>query len=372
MLNAAVTTTLAFFVLGNLTSLARFSGLNIYFYDIFLVITNLYFGFLVFRGKKFEINSSFLLFSLFIVFSFVTTIFKIYPYEFSDFLLVLAYFFRFVNYGMFGFLIYNPIKSKILQIESVQYSLDFNFFLLLILNLIQYFWFRDISDLAVFGFDPHQTRLTGTFLDPNFMGIFLILYFIYSEFSNKSKYISYFSFGMILLTESRSAILTLTLVLILLLFRNLKYVIYLFLIIGFTFLTPFLARVELTKASNDSSSLRIESWKNGLTLWQFSSEFGVGFNNYRNMAKFNNLIPPEQYYSNSVNSSDSSLISVLAMTGVIGLIIFILFLASFYNSTNIYFLSAILVNSIFINSLFFPPICVFLILWLNLNKLKSL
>ena len=64
MLNAAITTTLAFFVLGNLTSLARFSGLNIYFYDIFLVITNLYLGFLVVKSKKFEINSSFLLLGL--------------------------------------------------------------------------------------------------------------------------------------------------------------------------------------------------------------------------------------------------------------------------------------------------------------------
>lgn len=311
------------------------------------------------------------MFAFFILLSFGSTIFRIYFYDLSDIFIVLAYLFRFINYVMFGFLIYNAIKSKILPSLDIHKILKNNFYLLTTLNIVQYLFFRDISSLAVFGFDPHQTRLTGTFLDPNFMGIFLVLYFIYSEIVKNSKFISISSFVMILLTESRSAILTLGIVLVFLVFKNIKYSFYFLIIMGFTFFTPFFARVELSKASNDSSNLRIESWKNGINLWQFSPEFGVGFNNYKNMSKYFNLLSPEQFSSNSANSSDSSLISVLAMTGILGLVAFCLFLLSFLSSKSFYFLVAIFINSLFINSLFFPAVCVYLFLWLNITRLQK-
>jgi hypothetical protein len=174
---------------------------------------------------------------------------------------------------------------------------------------------------------------------------------------------------MLLLTESRSAFLTFLVALVFLIFKSPKYFIYLALITLFSFGTPFVSRIELSRASNDSSNLRIESWKNAFQIYYLSDDFGVGFNNYRNMAKYYNVVPPEAYYSNSSSSSDSSLLSVLVMVGGIGLLLFVSYLFSFgfKVSENLIFLAVILFNSLFINSLFFPSVCVLILLLLNFN-----
>ena len=369
MLRNLIVLALSLFTLANLTSISRVGGYNFYLYDFYLLILNLAVFVWCLKKGILRINLNLILLVLFLVWSTVVTVSNISFYAFNDQFLVLSYLFRFGNYSFFGFLIYSLLKSKILSTYDFQHILRVNFYLLVILNVLQYFIFRDISSLSTYGFDPHQTRLTGTFLDPNYMGIYLILYFIISENFLKSRFISYSSFLMLLLTESRSAFLTFLIALVFLIFKSPKYFIYLALIISFSFGTSFVNRIELSKASNDSSNLRIESWKNAVQLYSFSPEFGVGFNNYRNMAKYFNLSTPEMYYANSSNSSDSSLLSVLAMVGVLGLFLFVSYLFSFGYKVfeNLIFLGVILVNSLFINSLFFPSVCVLVILILNFN-----
>lgn len=369
MLRNLIVVALSLFTLANLTSISRVGGYNFYLYDFYLLILNLaVFVWCLKKGIP-RINLNLILLVLFLFWSIVVTVSNVSFYAFNDQFLVLSYLFRFGNYSFFGFLIYSLLKSKILSTYDFQHILRVNFYLLVILNVLQYFIFRDISSLSIYGFDPHQTRLTGTFLDPNYMGIYLILYFIISENFLKSRFISYSSFLMLLLTESRSAFLTFLVALVFLIFKSPKYFIYLALIISFSFGTSFVNRIELSKASNDSSNLRIESWKNAVQLYSFSPEFGVGFNNYRNMTKYFNLSTPEMYYANSSNSSDSSLLSVLAMVGGLGLFLFVSYLFSFGYKVfeNLIFLGVILFNSLFINSLFFPSICVLVILILNFN-----
>jgi hypothetical protein len=371
MLKKLIFITLALFTLGNLTSLGRFSGFNIYLFDIGIFAANLLIGMRLWQIRRLNFNFSILVFLIYIAFSFLVTIFNIYFYNFSDQVVVLSYLIRFFNYGWFGFLIYNLIKSKTLLKSDLSQILAYNFYLLLFLNLVQFVFFRDISSLAVYGFDPHQTRLTGTFLDPNFMGIYLVLYFIYSLKNINSRFISYSSFLMILLTESRSAILCLIVALLFISIKNLKYLIYLALVLIFTLSSSFIDRVELSSAANDSSQLRVVSWRNAFQLSDFSPYFGIGFNNYRIQLVFQNLISPEDYYSNSSNASDSSLLSVYAMGGLIGLILFLIFMGSFVNKENFIYLLVIFLNSSIINSLFFPSIIVLLFTILNLNLAKD-
>ena len=369
MLRNLIVVALSLFTLANLTSISRVGGYNFYLYDFYLLILNLAVFVWCLKKGILRINLNLILLVLFLVWSTVVTVSNVSFYAFNDQFLVLSYLFRFGNYSFFGFLIYSLLKSKILSTYDFQHILRVNFYLLVILNVLQYFIFRDISSLSIYGFDPHQTRLTGTFLDPNYMGIYLILYFIISENFLKSRFISYSSFLMLLLTESRSAFLTFLIAIVFLIFKSPKYFIYLALIISFSFGTSFVNRIELSKASNDSSNLRIESWKNAVQLYSFSPEFGVGFNNYRNMTKYFNLSTPEMYYANSSNSSDSSLLSVLAMVGGVGLFLFVSYLFSFGYKVfeNLIFLGVILFNSLFINSLFFPSVCVLVILILNFN-----
>lgn len=373
MLNKLLLIAVCLFTIGNISSISRFGGNNIYLYDIYLSFFNI--GVLIWyiKRKQIIIPLNILFVVTFLIFSLLSTLFSIANYPISDQFLVLSYLVRFGNYSLFGFLIYILLKSKILLTIDLQNILKVNFYLLFLLNMAQYFLFRDISSLSIYGFDPHQNRLTGTFLDPNYMGIYLIIYFLFSELTLNSRFVSISSFIMILLTESRSAFLTLLLALFILMFRSPKYLLYVALLFVFSFGTAFINRIELTKAANDSSNLRIESWKNAIQLYSLSPEFGIGFNNYRNMSKFFNLTSPENYYSNSSNSSDSSLLSILVMTGGIGLFLFLLYFISFglrvYD--NLIYLAVIFFNSIFINSLLFPAVCVLILLILNYNLARK-
>ncbi len=373
MLNKLLLIAVCLFTLGNVSSLSRFGGNNIYLYDIYLSFFNIGVFIWYIKRKQILIPLNILFVVTFLIFSLLSTLFSIANYPISDQFLVLGYLVRFGNYSFFGFLIYILLKSKILLTIDFQNILKLNFYLLFILNMAQYFLFRDISSLSIYGFDPHQNRLTGTFLDPNYMGIYLIIYFLFSELTLNSRFVSISSFIMILLTESRSAFLTLLLALFILMFRSPKYLLFVALLFVFSFGTSFINRIELTKAANDSSNLRIESWKNAIQLYSLSPEFGIGFNNYRNMSKFFNLTSPENYYSNSSNSSDSSLLSILVMTGGIGLFLFLLYLISFglrvYD--NLIYLAVIFFNSIFINSLLFPTVCVLILLILNYNLARK-
>ena len=373
MLNKLLLIAFCLFTLGNISSLSRLGGYNLYLYDIYLSFFNIGVFIWYIKRKQLLIPINYLFAITFLIFSLLSTLFSISNYPFSDQFLVLSYLIRFGNYSFLGFLIYVLIKSKILLINDFQNILKFNFYFLLALNIAQYFLFRDISSLSIYGFDPHQNRLTGTFLDPNYMGIYLIIYFLFSELTLNSRIVSVSSFIMILLTESRSAFLTLLLALIILLIRSPKYLLYIILLFVFSFGTSFINRIELSKAANDSSNLRIESWKNAIQLYSLSPEFGIGFNNYRNMSKFYNLTAPENYYSNSSNSSDSSLLSILVMTGGIGLFLFLLYFISFGISVydNLIYLAVIFFNSIFINSLFFPAICVLILVILNYNLARK-
>ena len=373
MLNKLLLIAVCLFTLGNVSSLSRFGGNNIYLYDIYLSFFNIGVFIWYIKRKQILIPLNILFVVTFLIFSLLSTLFSIANYPISDQFLVLGYLVRFGNYSFFGFLIYILLKSNILLTIDFQNILKLNFYLLFILNMAQYFLFRDISSLSIYGFDPHQNRLTGTFLDPNYMGIYLIIYFLFSELTLNSRFVSISSFIMILLTESRSAFLTLLLALFILMFRSPKYLLFVALLFVFSFGTSFINRIELTKAANDSSNLRIESWKNAIQLYSLSPEFGIGFNNYRNMSKFFNLTSPENYYSNSSNSSDSSLLSILVMTGGIGLFLFLLYLISFglrvYD--NLIYLAVIFFNSIFINSLLFPTVCVLILLILNYNLARK-
>lgn len=368
MLKKIIFLTLLLFSLGNITSLSRFNGLNMYLFDVGLLLTNVYLLLIIFKKRIFEITWPLIFFKGFAGLALISTILFNLQIGETAWILSLGYLIRFINYGVFGFLIYMLIKSKTLLKSEFLQILYWNFVIVLFLNFIQYFFFRDISFFSMYGFDPHQERLTGTFLDPNFMGMYLILIFLFSELEEDFKYLGIISFIQILLTSSRSAVVCLILALIYLLFKKPKYWLYLIFLILFTYTSSLNQRFELASRSNDSIALRYESWRNAVMIYQNSPYFGIGFNNYKNFLIFENLISPEQYESNSVNSSDSSLLSVLVMTGLVGLFLYFGFLFSFLNNKNLVYLAVILVHSLVINSLFYPSIAVLLFVILNFNK----
>jgi hypothetical protein len=359
-------TTIAF-TLGSLGQVLRFSGTNLYLFDLVIIVSNIYLlGFLI-KKQKFYINKTFLIFLFFSIFTLIITFFRVQGFLLFEQLFTLSFWLRFNLYFIFGYLIFNLIRYKYLEFEVLKVVLTYNLYILIFLNFVQFYFLRDISFMAEYGFDPHTQRLTGFFLDPNFMGFYLILFLFLNEFYLKKKFLSYLILFQIILTDSRSAFLTLVLFLSLYLLLNFqKSLLLIFFSIILFFFSNLDARFNHLIASNDSASLRIESWANAIEVYSFASNFGIGFNNYRNYLIGFNLISPDNYFLNSSNYSDSSLLSVLAFSGILGLFIFVCLLLSFMkNFRTSLLLLLIFFNSLIINSLFFPATAFLIFLILN-------
>lgn len=249
--------------------------------------------------------------------------------------------------------------------------------ILAVLGYLQLLLFSDLSRLTAYGWDPHQTRLVSTFLDPNFAGGFLTLVFSFSlSLFLKEKKGVYFIFSLvifaaILLTFSRSSYLAALTVLAIIGFAKSPRLLIGFLaiaLVAFLLVPQIRARVIGAATLDETSKARFESWQNAITIFKDNPIMGVGFNTYRfaqARAGFFSFDSPMGGHSGA--GSDSSILLVAATTGVIGLSAYIFLLYTiarvFLKSANdVLHLAAfsafigLLIHSQFVNSLFFPQI----------------
>ena len=302
------------------------------------------------------------------------------------------YLFRFIVYSGAFYLAFHLVKSKILDLGEFLTLLKLVSLVIAALGLVQLIIYPDLEPLSGYGYDPHKYRLFSTFLDPNFVGTFLSFPVVFiagnlldQKFSGFKQFFYKNKFDLIagliilvsvILTFSRSAYLMLFAALFLLLvFKRKLLLIPLFLIplILYLIFPPFSERINGIINPDKSASERISSWEKGLTIFQQNPLFGVGFNNIRDAAEQLNL---NKTYSpdggNSGAGVDSSLIFVMATTGIAGTAVFFLFLFKIlfgslsrilrknYRYSLPFFAvsSGLILNSFFINSLFFPAIMV--------------
>ena len=211
--------------------------------------------------------------------------------------------------------------------------------------------------------------MVGTFLDPGFTGIILVFGFLIvvtKYFQTKSKkyllLILFFTLS-VAFTYSRAAYLALIAGVITFAYFYKKFLLALIFIFAFLFLIFVLPRpegegVKLERISSVES--RLENYSESLSLMKTSPIFGLGFNNI--------CVAKEQFLGKVDNSShscsgvDSSLLFVIATVGVVGFLVFADLITGFIrnSSHNIYgllfiaSLAALFVDSLFINSLFYP------------------
>ena len=125
----------------------------------------------------------------------------------------------------------------------------------------------------------------------------------------------------------------------------------------------------------ESAKNRISSWQQGLAVFAKNPLLGVGFNNYRFALRDYGLADNELLSSRGSSSNDSSLLYVAATTGVLGLASYSAFLISLFLSslragqrgnpwgiTLTASLVALISQSFFANTLFYP----FLLIWILL------
>lgn len=246
-----------------------------------------------------------------------------------------------------------------------------------VLSLIGFFQiliFPELDQLRIFGYDPHKNRLVATFLDPNFLGSFLnisLLVGLYRYFQSKDKkelvWVSIL-LTAIILTFSRSAYLMLIVEIVMFSLLTVKKLLVLLvglLVLFYLVIPQFRDRIEGGFSLDKSASERFYSWQTGWEVFKMNPVFGVGFNNLGYVVEQQKLWQVHQNKNtHSLAGVDSSFLFVLATTGIIGFIIYLSFwILVFWKSVGssnkilvVPLLLGLLINSQFINSLFYPEI----------------
>lgn len=292
-----------------------------------------------------------------------------------------SYIIRFSVYILLGWLIYSGAFPKLNS--RIPKLMIFSGVGLAILGLLQFIFLPDLRFLTLWGFDPHYFRTVSTFFDPNFAGAFFVLTLLFLLFHlgggpdrtpkvfaliftlvyltllttfSRSSYLMFLASGLILSVLKKSKKLAL---LVITLFTGLMLVFYVY---TKTISSP--RNIDRTK----SATSRLNTWQQGWTLFQNHPLFGAGFNAYRFAIREYNLGDEQFLKSHGSGSNDSSLLFVAATSGILGFAGYTFFLFSLLkhawrkNPLLIAGLSGLMIHSFFANSLFFPPILLWIIL----------
>lgn len=299
----------------------------------------------------------------------------------NEYLISISYTIRFSLYILFGWLVYSNAFPKLKK--NIYKILAFSGFALAILALLQLMLLPDLRFLTQFGWDPHYFRAASTFLDPNFLGSYLVLTLIL--LASKTPWgrirqtpgvfyiLAAIIYLALLTTFSRSsylafltAFLTLSVLKRSINFGLLTILLFLGLILGFLSYERLIAQPRNIDRGESAES-RIGTWQMGWQIFQAHPILGVGFNVYRYAIREYNLGDEKFLKSHGSSTNDSSLLYVAATTGVLGLISYLIFLFTLVKACLKYrILSAALMGliaqSFFANTLFYPPLLLWIIL----------
>ncbi len=351
---------------------ANFGGLILLDFAIFLIIL---IGILKIRFKR----PNPLIFSglFFCLICFISLIFTPLSLTNQQYLVSFFYTLRVLGFIILLYLLFSNSLKFSRQIPKI---LIFSGLILSVLGILQFLFLPDLRFLETDRWDPHYFRAVSTFLDPNFFGAFLVLTLLTLLQNNifKNKKIFFISlltiYIALLLTFSRSSYLFFLVGLLSFSFliKSVKHiflttVFFGILMFGFFLYTQFISTPRNINREG-SASLRINTWQQGLEIFQRNPILGVGFNSYRFGIDQYELGDNQFLSSRGSSANDSSLLFVLSTTGVIGLLSYCFFLFQLIklgltkNLSLVAGVVGLLVHSFFANSLFYPPILLWIIL----------
>lgn len=281
----------------------------------------------------------------------------------------LLYLIRIFAYSLLPIFILNNFKTKKTK-SMVINSLLVVVMVVTIFGWIQYLLMPDTTNLKILGWDDHYFRLIGTFLDPTYTAIILVLGVVLAIYK-KRNLLSLFLFTTLAFTYSRAGYLAMFVSILYFAFKKRSWK--LFLIITFLFLTliSLLPKstggegVNLTRTSTISA--RLANYKQGTQLFLKSPVIGFGFNN---------ICPAKIKYgmendsiSHSCFGFDSSILFVLVSTGIVGLLLLgYSFLQISGNQLLVISFLAVFAHSFFSNSLFYPHVMAWLGILIGLGS----
>jgi O-antigen ligase len=263
-----------------------------------------------------------------------------------------------------------------------------------VFGLIQYFLWPNLKALEVLQYDPHFYRLVGTFFDPGFTGIILVLTLILlvnyhgscQVFSPKkthkgspfwgSPYTCHpLSFLLILfiylalaLTYSRASWLAFFVGMTVVAFYKKSFKLWL-LVVGILALTWIFIPQPVGEGGKLTRTYTIQSrFTNYSQAWQIIREkpiLGIGFNTLRYYQRNKGLISPEEWQVNHAGAGlDNSWLFVLATSGILGILGYLGIWGKVIQRVKrvkrekkviiLVSIGALFVHSFFLNSLFYP------------------
>lgn len=287
-------------------------------------------------------------------------------------LISLAYFTRFIIYFSLIFTILYLVREKIVQKTQLLWGLFFTSLIVLLLGIMQYQWLPDTRWLWLYGWDDHYYRLISTLFDPNFtgllitMGFFLFLSLYQStSWRTPSKLILSVIFLLgLALTYSRASYLAFGIGLSAYAWSVQKKQLLLFgalLLLSLPFL-PRPASEGVLLERTASVTARLESNQQALAGFQgWEVLFGQGM--YRGIQVNADGKP------NHATAPDNSFLFFLTSFGIIASIAALYLLVQLMKWSGQYpvmisSLSAVLIHSLFNNSLFFVWVMSFLLILL--------
>jgi len=365
------------FPLGQLEKLPLgITGVSIYLHDLVLIAIWIW---LVFSGQLSRVFSSHRLKSLktFVAIAFFSWLIGLFNWG-KESILGLGYLVRWLALSgiyLASFELTNKEKDWLRRLIKLAVLLTAVF------GWVQYLVLPDLRYLKYFGWDDHYFRLTGTILDPNLLGIILVLG-LGLEFADKKRNFLRKLFLLVTLafTYSRSSWLAWLVLLIgwtinQILVKPIKKDIFFFFrtffrslkVVGFYFwlIVSLIVFYFLPRPAGEGGNLartasikkRNESWQNSWQVIKENPVSGVGFNNYRLVQREKKLL--DQWQTNhSGGGVENSFLLVLATTGIIGLAAFLWWLSDL---RPLWLIFPVLIHALFNNSLFYP--WVLILIW---------
>lgn len=277
-----------------------------------------------------------------------------------------SYLFRWSAYS----LIFIPLQ-KLFSDEIINKLIYLIIISFVSIGILQYIFVPDIRPLEILQWDPHLHRMVGSLIDPGFTAIVLVFSIIFTKLDNtiKNNYkiiLWILLFISLMLTYSRAGYLALIIsnIFISLKIKSLKYlliVISLFVTSIYILPRPGGEGVNLKRSS--SIEARLINYMQSIQIFSLSPTIGSGFNLYRYTQRDTGIGLVNWQNSHAAAGADSSILFVLATTGIVGFFIYFQYLISLLKINSLLVKSsivALLVHSIFLNSLFYPAVLLFI------------
>ncbi|MFH0905539.1 MAG: O-antigen ligase family protein [bacterium] len=256
-----------------------------------------------------------------------------------------------------------------------------------VIGFLQLGLFPTLEPWEMFGWDPHRYRLFATWLDPNFLGIWLALglglALIKWPAGSSHQVVRMLTIGLIVAalgwTVSRSALITAVVALLVwaaIYYRKLIGWLGLVVLVGAILLvSPALRqRVINTGQLGDTVGYRIESWARGWQTFTTHPWLGVGYNMLPYLSQPSSQPSSDATIGRADSGFDGSLLTIAATTGAVGLTAWLWFVwqvlvlgwqgithRQLFGTWLLIATAGLLVGSLFINAWLYSPI---LSLWL--------